>query len=235
MSRSPATQSALALTPVRERVTVGDQVHALLRSALLTGRFEPGSLLTISALADSFGTSQMPVREALRRLSTEGAVDMRANGSCYVPAATPARLKDLVELRILLEHFGTQRAAETMDDAALAALESLVNAHAALSATWQAEEMLHANYDFHFTIYRAARSPSLIPLIDSLWLQYGPFMRLLSDHISAGAFLQTHRQFIEGHRHIVASLRARDGEAAADAVVEDIRQTHDLLKDLCSA
>lgn len=235
MARSADTQPALALKPVRERVTVGDQVYGLLRSALLTGRFEPGSLLTISALADCFGTSQMPVREALRRLSTEGAVDLRANGSCYVPAATRERLDDLVELRILLERFGTQRAAEAMDDAALAALESLVNAHAALSATWLADEMLHANHDFHFTIYRAAGSPSLMPLIDSLWLQYGPFMRLLSDHMRAGAFAQSHLQFIEGHRRIIASLRDRDGDAAADAVVEDIRQTHDLLKDLCAA
>lgn len=224
-----------ALTPVRERVTVSDQVHSMLRAALLTGRFEPGSLLTISALSDNFGTSQMPVREALRRLTTEGAVDLRANGSCYVPKATLARLEELVELRILLERFGTVRAAKVMDDAALASLESLVNVHAAVSATWQAEEMLHANHDFHFTIYRAAGSPALVSLIDSLWLQYGPFMRLLSDHMRAGAFLQTHRQFLDAHRRIVASLRTRDGEAAADAVAEDIRKTHALLKDLCAA
>lgn len=51
----------------------------------------------------------------------------------------------------------------------------------------------------------------------------------------AGAFAQTHRQFIDGHRRIVASLRDRDCEAAADAVVEDNRRTHDLLKDLCAA
>lgn len=142
------------LVPVRERVTMGDQVHALLRQALLTGRFEPGSLLTVASLAATFATSPMPVREALRRLATEGAVNLRANGSCYVPEATRSRLADLVGLRLLLETHATRLAASHMDVTAIAALSRLEESHARAAGEWQVEEMLQANAD--------STSPSIV-------------------------------------------------------------------------
>ncbi|MRX50103.1 FCD domain-containing protein [Paracoccus sp. S-4012] len=224
---------ARALGPVRARNTVGDQVHALLRQALLTGRFEPGSLLTVASLAETFATSPMPVREALRRLATEGAVDLRANGSCYVPDATRSRLDDLVGLRLLLETHAARLAATRMDGAAIDALVRLEESHARSAGDWQVEEMLQANADFHFAIYRAAGSTALVPIIESLWLQYGPYMRLLSDHMKA-ARQPTHEQFVSGHREIVAKLQARDAEGAAAAIADDIHGTRELLDALCA-
>jgi DNA-binding GntR family transcriptional regulator len=71
--------------PVSGRVTVQDAVYLQLREALLIGRFDPGQVLTIASLSQTFDTSHMPVREALRRLAAEKALEVARNGSARVP------------------------------------------------------------------------------------------------------------------------------------------------------
>ncbi|TIX54354.1 MAG: GntR family transcriptional regulator, partial [Mesorhizobium sp.] len=86
---------ALGFEPVSGRVTVQDGVYQQLRHALMVGSFDPAQVLTIASLAEAFGTSNMPVREALRRLAAENALEISQNGSACVPIVTRARLDDL--------------------------------------------------------------------------------------------------------------------------------------------
>ena len=224
----------IGLAPVESRMTVADSVYRQLRQALILGRFDPGQVMTIAALSQSFGTSHTPVREALRRLGAEGALDSRANGSAYVPPVTRASLDDICRARIALERLATELAAAAITPAELDALERLEAAHASTSHLQNVAEMLERNRDFHFMIYRAARSDVLLPLIDSLWLRYGPFMRLLSDHMAPQLALGVHEPFMAGHRAIVAALRARDPVAAGAAMESDIRGTQTLLHALAN-
>lgn len=229
---APPPEATAILAPVAGRMTVADSVYQRLRQALILGKFDPGRLLTIAALADRFGTSHMPVREALRRLGAEGALEIRSNGSAYVPRVTRAALDDICRARIALESLATELAAQAVTAEELDALERLEAAHAATAHLHDVDEMLEKNRDFHFSIYRASRSEVLLPLIDSLWLRYGPFMRMLSDHMAPRMAEGAHEPFMAGHRAIVAALRARDGRAAAAAMAEDIARTQMLLREL---
>jgi len=217
---------------VSGRQTVADTVHHQLRQALILGRFDPGQMLTVAALAQGFGTSPMPVREALARLGAEHALDIRSNGSAYVPPATRALLDDICEARVLIERAATERAAGAITGEELAALERQEAAHVATAHLQDIAGMLERNRDFHLAIYRAARSAVLPALIDSLWLRYGPFMRLLSRHLEPRLAEGAHEPFMAGHRRIVAALRARDAAAAGAAAEADIRGTQSLLRRL---
>ena len=79
--------------PVSSRTTIQDGVYQQLRQALMNGQFNPAQSLTIAGLAETFGTSNMPVREALRRLAAENALEIASNGSARVPVVTAARTR----------------------------------------------------------------------------------------------------------------------------------------------
>ncbi|MFN4098745.1 MAG: GntR family transcriptional regulator [Pararhodobacter sp.] len=224
-----------ALRPVLARVTMADSVYQNLRQALVLGRFDPGQVLTIGALADSFQTSHMPVREALRRLGAEGAVEMRSNGSAYVPDVALATLEDISRARLALEGLATELAVDRISETALCALEDLEARHSATARLHDVYVMLERNRDFHFALYAAAESPVLMQLIESLWLQYGPFMRLLSQRIAPQMESGTHEPFLQGHREIVEAVRARDPARARAAICRDIEGTKTLLIEICTA
>lgn len=221
------------LSPVGARMTLADSVYASLREALAMGRFDPGQTLTIAALAETFQTSHMPVRDALRRLGVEGALEMRPNGSARVPLATREALDDTYRARVVLECLAVELAVEHMTDGELAALVEIEAQHAERSRARSVYEMLEKNRDFHFHIYRTARSPVVLSLIDSLWLRYGPFMRQLSEHMSPKLETGQHDRFMQGHREIVAAIAARDAPRAARALRDDITSTRDLLHQFC--
>jgi len=223
------------LRPVSTRKTVADTVYLNLREALIIGRFDPGRVLTIGALAETFKTSHMPVREALRRLGAEGAIEIRANGSAYVPDVDQHTLEDICRARLALEGLAAELAVERMSPAALSELAALEARHSATAELRDVYEMLERNRDFHFAIYAAADAPVLVDLIESLWLRYGPYMRLLSERIAPGLANGAHEPFLYGHREIVEAIRARDAERARKAVESDISATMELLKDLCNA
>ncbi|MFZ3584315.1 GntR family transcriptional regulator [Loktanella sp. DJP18] len=222
-----------SLEPVRTRMTVADNVHASLRQALILGRFNPGQLLTISSLAESFQTSQMPVRETLRRLAAEGALEMRSNGSAYVPQVTRDALDDICRARVSVERLATELAVERSTTAEIEALTRLEEDHATTSGTKDIYEMLEKNHNFHFAIYHAARSPVLLHLISALWLRYGPFMRMLSLHLAPKLEEGLHEPFLDGHRAIVEAIRAKNAKKAADLMQGDIERTQSLLQQLC--
>ncbi|MGF7006234.1 GntR family transcriptional regulator [Aminobacter sp. BE322] len=223
------------LEPVASRVTMGDGVYLQLRNALITGRFDPGQALTISALASSFRTSHMPVREALRRLAAENALEVASNGSAKVPQVSVERLDDIYRARAVLEGMATELAAAHVDQGGLAALEAIVADHEATYASGNVYDMLLKNRDFHFAIYRASGSEVLVQLIDTLWLRHGPYMRMLSSEISPRPGSGLQEPLSQHHRVIVEALRKRDGAAARDAMVADIGATQGLLRQLCMA
>lgn len=231
----PRSLADAALRPVAARVTVADSVYQNLRQALILGRFDPRQVLTIGALADTFHTSHMPVREALRRLGAEGAVEIHPNGSAFVPDVSLAALEDISRARLALEGLATELAAEQITETELRALDDLETRHADTARMFDVYEMLERNRDFHFAIYAAAQSPVLINLIESLWLRYGPFMRLLSQSIAPQLERGTHEPFQRVHREIVEAIRDRDAARASDAVRRDIEGTKKLLAEICAA
>lgn len=219
--------------PVSSRTTVQEAVYLQLRQALMAGSFDPGQTLTIASLADAFGTSNMPVREALRRLAAENALEVSMNGSARVPQVSVARLDDLARARIAVEGLAAELAAPRLSRTEIAELEHLTDEQRAIgSSTSEVYPLMAKNQAFHFTIYRASGSEVLIQLIETLWLRFGPYMRLLSSCVGPRIHSGELTPF-GAHVEIIHALKAGDAAGVRGGIEEDIRRTHGILRAYC--
>ena len=225
--------AAQLLAPVG-RETVQDRVYSELRRALIGGLFEPSQVLTIRGLAEALATSTMPVREAVGRLITEKALEALPNRSARVPPITLDRMDDLLRTRILIEGEAIALAAKRISGPQLARVEALLHEWDEMRALKQPKDVdreVTLNQSFHFEIYRACGSSVLIPMIESLWLQSGPCIRVAIYAFSDAGEVDTANY----HRGIVAALAGRDAGAARKALAADISRPFDYLRDKLQA
>lgn len=148
--------------------TLADSAFATLHEAILVGRLEPGRRLPIEELASALDMSPMPVREALRRLDAVGLVEQVPHRGARVTQLSVKDVVEIYEARLALEPLAVRHAAErlTDEDAARAreAFDALAKvARRTTARTWP------AHTEFHFVLYRAARSRWLMRLILPLW------------------------------------------------------------------
>jgi DNA-binding GntR family transcriptional regulator len=203
------------------RRTLQHNVYDFLRDGLMSGRFAPGERLTVRGVAAWIGTSVMPVREAFRRLTTEGALEPLSSGATRVPVLDFAKLQDLMEIRLTVEGLAARRAATRVTEAEyqdLCAINDVVLKAAA--GDDQANEA-RANERFHFGIYRAARSDELLRIIEHLWLQMGPYLAWL---LRQGLW-PTHQRDGVAYRHhkgLLDALRLRDPAKAETSLRADL-------------
>ncbi len=207
-------QQEVAYSPV-SRATLQDHVLERLRELIQNGGIEPGRTVTVQSLAEAFGVSAMPVREAMHRLVAEKALTVVAGRSVGIPPLTVDRLEDLRRVRVEVESTATKWAARSISSADMDHLEGLLHEMHLAGVDNDRSRYLPANRDFHFTIYRAAGSATLLSIIESLWLQIGPYINLLtkSENWEPSAL---------AHVALHAALRARNPTAASRAVQSDI-------------
>jgi len=202
--------------------TLRDHAWAQLREALMSGRFPPGTRMTIRGLASELGISPTPVRDAVARLTAEGAIEAAPNRWMRVPSLSEAMLRELKEIRLALEGLATFHAAERLTKADCAALRAADATIIRLRPGQQAREMIPAIRTFHFTVYAAARMPSLLRLIEGLWLRAAPAVNLLFTD-------DTSRERGQLRGQVLAELEFGDAAAARSAMQADIGQALDYL------
>jgi len=156
-----------------------DDVYNGIRSSLARGRFAPGEKLVLRQLAQEFGVSLTPVREALHRLIAEGVLTQEHSRSVRVPVLSSEKILELRDIRMLLECHAVEKAAERITAPELKKLERLTKeiyaAREAGDVAVDAQKMI----EFQFLLYGACRMPVLLRHIEMLWLQTGPYIRLL--------------------------------------------------------
>lgn len=194
------------LKPV-ETKSLQDLVHDQLSEALMVGAFRPGEMLNLNDLAQSFGTSLMPVRDAVRRLAADEALVVEPQRGARVRVHTAAEFAEMTELRAQLEGDLTMRAVRAMSD------ETRIDLMARLDRLLRAEDppaaFLRLNRDFYFALYAAADRPVTLRLVRSLWQQVGPVITLYLRTESGSDALQRLAGFGE-------ALRKGEAERASD-------------------
>jgi DNA-binding GntR family transcriptional regulator len=190
-----------------------DVIYDRLRREIATGQLKPGPL-KLKRLAERFGTSPIPVREALRRLEADRLVSFVGNRAIHVNEVSAAELDEIFAIRAELESLALRLAVARMagDREALPRLAELMDRmdeQAADPGEWRT-----TNEVFHMSIYEAAESPRLLALIRNLWVAVEPYLRMYVKSLSSLSEAQ------EQHRAMVA--RIADGDAAgAEAVLRE--------------
>lgn len=202
----------------RVRGGVKEEVFQRLRRGLMVGAFVPGQVMSLRKLADSFGTSAMPVREALTRLVVANALEDTANGSVRVPRLTPKRLNELFAVRELVEGLACEMACRNCTPRLTDTLASINTELLEAISKRSVLGCLSANQRFHFTLYEAAESEVLMPVIESLWLQFGPTMYLSLTSPDMPWDASAHVEILEG-------LTAEKTAVAKQGLLRDIQNT----------
>jgi DNA-binding GntR family transcriptional regulator len=187
--------------------TVTEQVYEQVRDTIRAGTLEPGQRIDQAALARRFGTSIVPVREALARLQADGLVRI-------VPHRGASGA--ICSMRELLEEDAARIAAPNLTDEDLARLHGLLEkmGEATLSGDFAALFVL--NREFHFTIYRATRRRHLLQIIVQLWDQGDHYRRI---------YTELPDRAHEEHRVILEACRRRDPDAMGITIRHHVHQT----------
>lgn len=198
-------------------------VYEMLRERILLGRYGPGEPLTIHGLTHSLRSGMTPVREAIRRLTSESALESLGNRRVIIPKLTAQQLQDIYFLRLHIEPELAARAAKTITKQQISTLKSIDLAVDHAIHNGDIEMFLKHNAQFHFTIYDHAASPVLSRMVGSLWVQCGPSQRVICGHYGTS-------NLPDKHTELLSALSQRDPDLAAQAMRGDLQQGLDLIK-----
>ncbi len=196
--------------------TLNDLAYQEIKKGLISGRFSPGQVLVIRTLAETYGISTTPVREALQRLVAERLLTLQPNRSISVPGLSPETFAELARIRCALEGLAGSLGAERARPALVKRIGAMLGDFEDAIERRDTTAYLSLNQRFHFAIYEQAGSPRLLQMIQDLWSQVGPFFNDLFD--DEGFIAHANEQ----HRLIFEGLNAGDPEAVRRHIVRDI-------------
>ena len=199
-----------------------EATYRRLRDMAMFGELAPGQKVTLQGITASLGAGMTPVREAIRRLTAEGALVLHENRRVSVPHLTPSQADELAFARLAIEPRLAALALPRMDAAAIDRIEALDRAVDEAIAAGDLRGYLVGNHRFHFALYEAAGAPILTALTQSLWLRFAPSLRVV---MTSDGEIGPDR-----HKEAVAALRAGDGAALAAAIEADIAQGIDRVR-----
>jgi DNA-binding GntR family transcriptional regulator len=192
---------------------------------IIEGGLAFGMRLTIDELAGRYGTSHMPIREALRQLAGQGLVEMEPGRGARVRRMGTDFVEGLLATRIAIEVMLVRRAAERATPLLIARLEEIeteLEDHVAAGAFAAA---LHANRAFHGAINDAAHNPLAVSLVD----QHATLVQALWKRV--GYSPERFSGVANDHRHLMQALAARDTASAGVLMAAHVTKAkHDLMR-----
>jgi DNA-binding GntR family transcriptional regulator len=215
-ARTPRTSEIATAPPPNS----AERAYLHIRGAILGSGYASGARLPEEQIAGELGVSRTPVRDALRRLQSEGLVEFAPNVGARVATWTEAELSEIAHIRALLEGYAAELAAQKITREELAALEAACD-HMERAAHGHAgpdlDGVSKANLEFHGLIAAAARNTRLRAALEPLW--HFPLV------IRKFALFGTERldRSLYHHREILAALTAGDPDWAGDIMRSHIR------------
>lgn len=207
-------RGVIAMSGSRSGLTSADRIYTNLRRAIILGHHKPGERLDLEELSDRYGTSVTPVREALQMLSQERLVTTRPHAGFYVTQVTLKELRDMLELREILEVASVERAALRITDEQL---EELEHVHAGYTGDDDVSYERHVteNRRFHCLIAQASGNQELADTLGRLHDRLARFF----------VFVHTGDEVQKRHHRMVEALRKRDPEVARRVMLAEVRET----------
>lgn len=199
-------------------------VYEKLRQGIIKGTLRPGQKLVMASLAKKFKTSETPIREAIRRLESDGYVTFTPHSGAVVTEINQQELSEIYVIRISLEALATRLAVPYIRQDDLLWLKKKNDEMKAAVAKNRYEQLARFNKAFHLRIYKAAPFPRLYKMISDLWDAFERWPSIFT-YIPkrAAAALREHEQIIE-------ALEKADVDRADDLMKEQKKKSLEALQ-----
>ncbi|WP_037380707.1 GntR family transcriptional repressor RctR [Sinorhizobium americanum] len=203
---------------------LGDAAYREMKERIIRGVYRPGHKLTVRAVARDLDVSTTPARDAINRLTSEGALIYAGPKTVVVPVLDASALREITLTRLALEGLASEQAAQNGAPASVEELKSLQGLiNSALDEKRYAEALWH-NKEFHFKIYRLSGLPQLVSMIETLWLRIGPSLHNLYPEFAEEKY------GVRNHEIAMEALEERDAASLRAAMENDIRDGYRRLK-----
>lgn len=186
-------------------ITKKDLVYENLKNAILEGRLEAGKKIIISKTAKKFSISEIPVREALNMLKSEGLIEFSPHVGAIVSSLSIKDIREIFEIRIELEGLATRLASAALKNETIHELQELIDQSLVSYENNDYAELEQLNYDFHLKIYKHSGNDRLYEIIKDLW-NYTKRYPSAFKHNKERA-----RNSIEEHSKILNALKSSNG------------------------
>lgn len=195
-----------------------------LGARILSGVLPPGTRIRQEQIAEEFGVSRLPIREALRILESHGLVTLVASTGAWVSSMNLAECQETYLIRERLEPLALSLAVEHLDDTTMDRLGELATQMEGCTAV---EDFVDLDRQFHLLSFHAARMPTLLEMVERLWNTTQHYRRAYVQMVGTEGLQETHLE----HRLLVATLRRRDARSAEELLGMHIRKTRLSLQD----
>lgn len=205
------------------KIPAHEIVYRRIRDKILYGDLAPGQAVTIQGLVEEFNVSMTPIREAIRRLTAEGALEFLGNRRVTVPVITETRFAEIAFARLQIEPKLVEMAAICISADQIDRLRRIDDDINTAIQTGDVKSYMFENHRFHFELYSHAGSGILLPICEGLWLRYGPLYRIISGKYGTS-------NLDDQHDEAINALRQGDAKAAAEAIRRDIEQGFGIVR-----
>ncbi len=207
------------LPPVTN-VTLEKRVYNELLRAIVFGKLKPGTKITLTELADQFGVSQMPVRQALKSLEAKKLVHIQKNRRLIIKDLSTNDLDEIFRIRIVLEQMAAEEAVKKCSVETIRRVRKVLNE---MNGTEGIEEYIKKNQEFHYTIYKCAGKPVLFEVIQDLWYRVSHYMYLY-------LIIENVKPHDAYHEKILKGMEDRDAETVARWLKIDLEKAAEELR-----
>lgn len=199
------------------KIPTHEVTYKRLRDMILFGVLQPGQPVTIQGLINDMGVGMTPVREAIRRLAAEGALLPQGNRRVAVPKLTAADMEQIAFARLTIEPKLAELACAHASPALIARLTEIDRPIYDAIRKHDVTAYLSQNHAFHFALYEASGAAVLVDMARSLWLRFGPSLRVVVGRTGVLALPDMHVEALE-------AMRRGDAAGLANAMQRDIAQ-----------
>lgn len=212
-----------SLRPLASR-TLAERAAEMLRERILSGDFASGERLVEARIAQQLGISRGPLREALKRLASEGLVREEPRRGTFVATPTIDDVRDAYDLRVALEGKAARLMIANGDPSSLDALRRAADRIVAASKAGDLEKLVRSDYEFHETLCRVSGNGRL----HDAFVRNASVLRILL-RMEGERFYNSFDDVSTQHRNLLAAIEAADGAGAVTMVTEHLESARDRL------
>lgn len=198
--------------PIERHQTLREKILETIRDAILKGTMKPGERVSEPELAERFGISRTPIREAFRQLESEGYLEVIPRKGAVVASLSERDVEEFYAIKIILEGFAARMAAEKLSAKDIERLESINERLQQIAKEGDVKTFFRVHNEFHEVFIKAAGNEKLYEMINHLVLR---FKRLRLASLSQPGRMEIS---VEEHRNMIQAFKNHDGERADNLV-----------------